>query len=689
MSQTDAAATPFDSPYRHGFVRLAACVPRITLADPMANAEETLALLRRGHDHSVALMVFPELGLSAYSIDDLLQQDVLLNAVEAAIGRLAEASRDLFPVFAVGAPLRFDGRLFNTAVVIHRGEILGVVPKTFLPNYREYYERRWFASGLGVTGQTIGVAGRPAPFGTDLLFRSTGSAPFTFHAEICEDVWTPEPPSTRAALAGAEILLNLSASNIVIGKAEARRLLCASQSMRCQAVYAYSAAGVGESTTDNAWDGQASIFELGELLVESDRFPAESTLAMVDVDLGRVRQERFRTGSFGDSIARRQSETPFRVQTFRLDAPAAALALARPVPRFPFVPDDPNRLAEQCHEAYNIQVQGLAQRLRSTGLERLVIGVSGGLDSTQALLVACKVMDQLGLPRSNVLAFTMPGFGTSERTRANAWALMETLGVTAAELDIRPAATLMLTDLGHPFARGEPVHDVTFENVQAGLRTDYLFRIANQRSGLVVGTGDLSELALGWCTYGVGDHMSHYNPNGSVPKTLIQHLIRFVADAGEFDAAGAGVLRDILATEISPELIPATTDGRSQVTEDFVGPYALQDFNLFHLTRFGMAPSKIAYLAIAAWSDRSAGAWPPGLPSEDRHAYSPNEIKTWLALFLRRFFTNQFKRSALPNGPKISSGGALSPRGDWRAPSDAGAGAWLAELEANGPETAG
>lgn len=685
MPQTVPASPPFDSPYRHGFVRIAACVPRITLADPRANAEETLALLQRGHAERVALMVFPELGLSAYSIDDLLQQDVLLDAVEAGVDRLVEASRDLCPAFAVGAPLRFGGRMFNTAVVIHRGEILGVIPKTFLPNYREYYERRWFASGLGVTGQTIAIAGREAPFGTDLLFRSTGSAPFTFHAEICEDVWTPEPPSTLAALAGAEILLNLSASNIVIGKAEARRLLCASQSMRCQAVYAYSAAGVGESTTDNAWDGQASIFELGELLVESERFPAESTLAMVDVDLGRVRQERFRTGSFGDSVARRQAEAPYRVRTFRLDAPAEALPLARSVPRFPFVPDDEGRLAEQCHEAYSVQVQGLAQRLRSTGLERLVIGVSGGLDSTQALLVACKAMDQRGLPRANILAFTMPGFGTSERTRTNAWTLMETLGVTAAELDIRPAATQMLADLGHPFARGEPVHDVTFENVQAGLRTGYLFRIANQRGGLVVGTGDLSELALGWCTYGVGDHMSHYNPNGSVPKTLIQHLIRFVATAGEMGPAGATVLADILATEISPELVPAGADGRTQATEDVVGPYALQDFNLFHLTRYGMAPSKIAYLALAAWGDAARGGWPAGLPAADRRAYSAAEVTDWLTVFLKRFFANQFKRSAVPNGPKISSGGALSPRGDWRAPSDAGPQAWLRELQVNGP----
>ena len=689
MSQICPVSPPFESPYRHGFVRIAACVPSITLADPRANAEETLALLRRGHDDNVALMVFPELGLSAYSIDDLLQQDVLLDAVETGIEHLVEASRELYPAFAVGAPLRFGGRLFNTAVVIHRGEILGVIPKSFLPNYREYYERRWFASGVGVTGQTIAIKGRQAPFGTDLLFRSTGTAPFTFHAEICEDIWTPEPPSTRAALAGAEILLNLSASNIVIGKAEARRLLCASQSMRCQAVYAYSAAGVGESTTDNAWDGQASIFELGELLVESDRFPSVSTLAMVDVDLGRVRQERFRTGSFGDSVAARQAGAPYRVCAFQLDAPAGALALARTVPRFPFVPDDEARLVEQCHEAYSVQVQGLAQRLRSTGLQRLVIGISGGLDSTQALLVACKVMDQLALPRANILAFTMPGFGTSERTRSNAWALMKLMGVTAAELDIRPAATQMLADLGHPFASGEPVHDVTFENVQAGLRTDYLFRIANQRGGLVVGTGDLSELALGWCTYGVGDHMSHYNPNGSVPKTLIQHLIRFVAATGEAGEDGAAVLGDILATEISPELVPAGPDGRTQATEDIVGPYALQDFNLFHLTRYGMAPSKIAYLALAAWGDVSRGGWPAGLPTADRRAYDAKEITAWLTVFLKRFFANQFKRSAVPNGPKISSGGALSPRGDWRAPSDAGPQAWLAELQANGPQGGG
>jgi len=687
MSQTSrvAADIPFASPYRHGFVRLAACVPETSLADPAANADRTLRMVREGHDQGVALMVFPELGISAYSIDDLLLQDALLTGVELALGSLAEGSRGLRPVFAVGAPLRFEGRLFNTAVVIHDGEILGVVPKTFLPNYREYYERRWFASGQGVVGRTLDLAGRQVPFGVDLLFRAGGLCPFTFHAEICEDVWTPAPPSTAAALAGAEILLNLSASNIVIGKAEARRLLCASQSMRCQAVYAYSAAGVGESTTDNAWDGQASIFELGELLAESGRFPTGSTMAVVDVDLGRVRQERIRTGSFGDAIAGRQNPLDYRTIAVAFEPPTGPLALSRSVDRFPFVPDDPARLAEYCQEAYNVQVQGLAQRLKASGLDRLVIGVSGGLDSTQALVVAVKVMDKLGLPRGNVLAYTMPGFATSERTRGNALALMSALGVSGEELDIRPAATQMLADIGHPFARGEQVYDVTFENVQAGLRTDYLFRLANRHGALVVGTGDLSELALGWCTYGVGDHMSHYNPNSGVPKTLIQHLIRFAAGAAEVGEAATEVLRDILATEISPELVPVDASGKSQATEDFLRAYALQDFTLFHMTRSGAAPSKIAYLALAAWGDAARDGWPADVPSSDRRAYDLAQIKHWLRLFLTRFFANQFKRSAVPNGPKISSGGALSPRGDWRMPSDAKPTAWLAELEANTP----
>jgi NAD+ synthase (glutamine-hydrolysing) len=680
-------APPFFSPYAHEFLRLAVCVPRIEPAAPRFNVERTLELLAKADAERVGLMVFPELGVSAYAIDDLLFQDALLDAVEAGIARLVEASRKLFPVFAVGAPLRVEGRLYNSAVVISRGRILGVVPKVFLPNYREFYEKRWFSSGHGVKGKTIRLAGQDVPFGSDLMFRSTGSAPFTFHVEICEDVWTPEPPSSLASLAGAEVLLNLSASNITIGKAEARRLLCASQSARCAAVYAYSAAGPGESTTDLAWDGHASIFELGALLTETERFALDSTMAVADVDLGRLRQERARTTSLGDSEAlARERLSGFRVVEFTLDAPAEPLELMRTVERFPYVPSDPARLADDCYEAYNIQVQGLAKRLAATGLKKLVIGVSGGLDSTQALIVASRAMQRLGLPASNILAYTLPGFATSEATKANAWALMKALGVTAGEVDIRPAARQMLADLDHPFARGEPVYDVTFENVQAGLRTDYLFRLANRHGALVVGTGDLSELGLGWATYGVGDHMSHYNPNASVSKTLIQHLIRFVAASGDFDAQTSKLLLAILDFEITPELVPAGEDGAVQSTEAFVGPYALQDFNLYYLTRYGFRPSKIAFLAWSAWHDAARPGWPPNIPDDARRAYDLAEIKRWMRLFLTRFFANQFKRSCIPNAPKISSGGSLSPRGDWRAPSDAPAEVWIEELEANTPD---
>lgn len=679
----------FHSLYTHGFFRTGACVPRMGVGDPQFNLERTLELARRAHERHVALAAFPELGLTGYAIDDLLLQQPLLDAAEAALGVLAEASRDLFPVLAVGAPLRWRGRLYNCGVVIHRGDILGVVPKSYLPSYREFYEARHFTSGAGVTGASITVAGRTAPFGTDLIFRNAGDLAATFHVEICEDVWTPVPPSSRAALAGAEILVNLSASNITIGKAETRRLLCGAQSARAIAAYVYSAAGPGESTTDLAWDGHAAIFEMGELLAESARFPTGSVLVTADVDLDRLRQERLRVTTFGDcQRAEAARGEAFRTVSFRLDAPAADVALERDIERFPYVPSDPARLAEDCYEAFSIQVQGLAQRVRVSGAQKLVIGVSGGLDSTHALLVCARVMDALGKPRSDILAYTMPGFATSEGTRSNAWKLMQAIGATAAELDIRPAARQMLGDLGHPAGRGEPVYDVTFENVQAGLRTDYLFRLANHHNGLVVGTGDLSELALGWCTYGVGDHMSHYNPNASVSKTLIQHLIRFVARSGEVDAGAAALLEAILAQEISPELVPADANGGAmQSTESKVGPYALQDFNLYYVTRHGFAPSKIAFLALNAWGDASRGRWPAGIAARDRRAYSLAEIRRWLEVFLFRFFTiSQFKRSAVPNGPKISSGGSLSPRGDWRAPSDGNARVWLEELKRNVPE---
>jgi NAD+ synthase (glutamine-hydrolysing) len=682
----------FFSPYRHQFIRVGACVPEVSVAAPRHNAAGVEALLIAGNEARIGLMVFPELCLSAYAIDDLLFQDAMLDAVEREIDRLVRASRDLFPVFVVGAPLQSRGRLYNCGIVIYRGQLLGIVPKVFLPNYREFYERRHFTSGGGVIGQSIVVAGRGAPFGTDLLFAADGPAGFAFHVEICEDLWVPQPPSTAAALAGAEILLNLSASNITIGKARMRRLLCASQSARCLAAYAYSAAGAGESTTDLAWDGQAGIFELGEGLAETERFSATAEMAAADVDVGRIRQERMRTNTFGDCARATGSGgagagAAFRTVAFDFAAPDEPLELCRNVERFPYVPSDPAMLRENCYEAYNIQVQGLAQRLRATGLKKLVIGVSGGLDSTQALIVSARAMDRLGLPRTDILAYTLPGFATSDGTKANAWQLMEALGVRGAEIDIRPAARQLLQDIGHASATGEGHYDVTFENVQAGLRTDYLFRLANHNGGLVVGTGDLSELGLGWCTYGVGDQMSHYNPNASVAKTLIQHLIRFVAASGDLGAETAPILYDILATEISPELVPPGADGLIQSTESIVGPYALQDFNLYYATRFGFNPSKIAYLSWNAWHDAARGTWPTNTPEAARRAYDLPEIKRWLRVFLLRFFQlSQFKRSALPNGPKISSGGSLSPRADWRAPSDAAATVWLDELEAAIPD---
>ncbi len=678
----------FYSLYSHEFVRVACCVPRTRVADAGYNLGETLKLAAQGDKAKAAVMVFPELGLSSYAIEDLLLQDALLDEVERSITKVVEASKKLFPVLIVGAPLRLAGRLYNSAIVIHRGAILGVVPKTFLPNYREFYEKRHFVSGANVIEHEITLAAQTVPFGTDLLFRSTGSAPLTFHVEICEDIWVPVPPSSHAALAGAELLVNLSASNITIGKAEARRLLCGSQSMRAIAAYAYSASGPGESTTDLAWDGHAAIYELGDQLVESPRFETESTVVLADVDLGRIRQERLRNNGFAEgALLEKDRVARFRKVVFALDAPRATVKLERSIERFPYVPSDPAKLRDNCYEAYNIQVQGLAQRLQSSRVDKAVIGVSGGLDSTQALLVCCRAMDLLGKDRKDILAYTLPGFGTSDKTYKNAWRLMRELGVTAGEIDIKPAAKQMLADIGHPFGKGKKVYDITFENVQAGLRTDFLFRLANQHGGMVVGTGDLSELGLGWCTYGVGDHMSHYNPNGSVSKTLIQHLIRFVAASGDVDKATAKTLYDILDTEISPELIPAGAGGAVQSTEQSVGPYALQDFNLYYLTRLGYRPSKIAFMAWNAWHDVKKGAWPANMPQDSARAYNLKEIRHWLAHFLRRFFTNQFKRSALPNGPKISSGGSLSPRGDWRAPSDGSPDVWLAELEANVPKS--
>ena len=676
----------FRSLYAHGFARAACCTIHTALADPAANVASVLAMAGACAAEGAALAIFPELTLSGYSIEDLLLQDVLLDAVEQAVAVLLEETAGLGTVLVVGAPLRHAGRLYNCALVLLRGRLLGVVPKSYLPTYREFYERRQAAAGDALRGE-ITLAGQTCPIGNDLLFAAEDVPCFILHVEICEDMWVPVPPSALAALAGATLLANLSGSPITIGRAESRWQLAQSASTRCLAAYLYAAAGAGESTTDLAWDGQLMIFENGVLLAESERFPPQGQTVFADIDLGLLRQERLRMGTFDDNRRTHAATTDrFRTVAFRLDPPAGDLGLRRPVERFPFVPADPARLEQDCYEAYNIQVAGLAQRLAATGLKRVVIGVSGGLDSTQALIVAAQAFDQLGLPRADILAFTLPGFATGEATKGNAWALMESLGATARELDIRPAARQMLGDLGHPFASGAPHYDITFENVQAGLRTDYLFRLANQNGAIVLGTGDLSELALGWCTYGVGDQMSHYNVNAGVPKTLIQHLIGWVARSGRFAPEVNRTLEAILATEISPELVPVEAGETLQSTEAKIGPYALQDFNLYYTLRFGFRPSKIAFLALHAWGDAARGAWPPHFPEERRREFMLAEIRQWLELFLRRFFGfSQFKRSAMPNGPKVSHGGALSPRGDWRAPSDGNATAWLEELARNVP----
>lgn len=678
----------FDSIYSHGFVRTAVCIPRVRVADPVFNSAQTLDLARRADAIHAAVALFPELGISAYSCDDLFQQDALLDEVEAALGEIVRESRSLSPVLLLGAPLRHEGLLFNCAVAVYRGSILGVIPKRYLPNYREFYERRQFTPGRNAPAETMRLLGTDVPFGNDLIFSADNVTGFRLHVEICEDLWTPISPSSYAALAGATILANLSASNITVGKAEYRHRLCAAQSGRCIAAYLYSAAGPGESTTDLAWDGHALIYENNDLLAESERFAAHEQIIAADVDLDRLLQDRMRMTSFGDSIdEHRERVQQMRRIGFEFEVPDGEIPLQREVQRFPFVPADPAVRDARCYETYNIQVHGLMKRLESSGIEKIVIGVSGGLDSTQALIVAVRTMDRLNLPRTNVLAYTMPGFATSDTTLRNARGLMAALGVQANEIDIRPAATQMLHTIGHPHSEGAPVFDVTFENVQAGERTSHLFRLANLHGGLVLGTGDLSEIALGWSTYGVGDQMSHYNVNASVPKTLIQHLIRWVVATDQFGDQASQILSSILATEISPELIPGTEEGGpSQRTEDVIGPYELQDFNLYYISRFGFRPSKVAFLASHAWGDRNRGPWPDLIADADRNEYDMATLKHWLGVFLHRFFqTSQFKRSAMPNGPKVGSGGSLSPRGDWRAPSDAEAATWLRELRENVP----
>ena len=697
---TQASAAPdieFRSAYDQGFARVAAVTLPVTLADPAANAAAVIARARRLGDEGVCLAVFPELGLTGYSIDDLLLSDVLLRETLAAIETIRAASAGFLPAIVVGAPLRVGGRLFNCAVVIAGGAVRGAAPKSYPPAYREFYEKRHFACGGAAGERDIDVNGARVPFGTDLLFEVDDVPGLVFHAEVCEDMWVPVPPSSLAALAGATVLVNLSGSPVTVGRAEDRELLVRASSSRGLAAYVFAAAGQGESSTDLAWDGQTLVYENGELLGSTERFGEGARAAVVDVDIEGLLAERVRQGSFEDNrrALLRPGDGPggagfrtVRIGRADLTVPRTDIGLRRAVDRFPFVPDDPARLAQDCYEAYNIQVAALVQRLRAIGGPRIVIGVSGGLDSTHALIVAARAVDRLGLGREHIHAITMPGFATSAGTKSNALALARALGCRVEELDIRPLAEQMLAAMDHPYGRGErgrEVYDVTFENVQAGLRTDLLFRIAGRRGGIVLGTGDLSELALGWCTFGVGDQMAHYGVNAGIPKTLIQHLIRWVVAERLFPDDVGDVLLDILGTEISPELVPAHEGEPIQSTQARIGPYALQDFTLWHVLRRGSRPSRIAFLAERAWADPSAGAWPPGLPEEERVAYDLAAIRKWELVFFRRFFSNQFKRSTLPNGPKVVAGGSLSPRGDWRMPSDASGAAWIAELERNVP----
>ena len=704
----------FANIYAQGFARVAARVLPVKLADPAANAAAVVEDVKALASDGVCLAVYPELSLTGYSCGDLFLQDALLDATEGAIAALVEASRAWLPIIVVGAPLRWQSRLYNCAVVIQGGELRAVVPKTYLPNHAGFDERRWFASGADVDQNTwIHLNGGSsttllASFAPQQIVRLVDVPGLNVGIELCEDMWVPIPPSAQMALNGATVLVNLSSSPVGVGKTDARRLLVQSASARCNAAYVFVAAGSGESTTDSSWDSQAMVYECGDRLGESERFAQGATGTTVDVDLRRIENARRRQGSqddnravagevrpFGDGWAsgevwinlNEDEPRPLRIGDGApaepakpaLALPAGDIGLRRPLARFPFVPDEQARRDATCRDAYDIQVTALMRRLTSVGpATKAVIGVSGGLDSTLALLVAAGAMDRLGRPRADILGFTMPGFATSEGTKSNAWALMKAVGVTAEEIDIRPAASQMMKDLHHPADR----FDVTFENIQAGLRADYLFRAANQRGGLVVGTGDLSESALGWCTYGVGDHISHYDVNAGVPKTLIQHMIPWVIQQGIVPAAD-DVLRRILHQEISPELVPSKDGATLQSTEDKVGPYALNDSFLHYMLQ-GFSPSRVAYLVWATWKDAKAGVWPDGMPAEHRVAYDLATIRGWLAKFYQRFFASQFKRSCGPDGPQVLPI-SLSPRGGWQMPSDATPDAWLAELERDVP----
>ncbi|MCS6807703.1 MAG: NAD(+) synthase [Candidatus Kapabacteria bacterium] len=645
-----------------GFVRVAVCSPELRVADIAFNTERIIEAVERAEALGTDLIVFPELCITGYSCGDLLYQQLLLDEALHALLRIAEASyaQRFDTAIIVGLPIALDGKNFNCAAFVTRGEIKGIVPKTFLPGTGEFYEERWFSSARDTTRTSVLLDWRDIPFGADLLFRSETMPECTIGIEICEDLWAASPPSVNHALNGATILVNLSASNEVLGKYAYRRMLVQSHSARCLAAYCYAAAGPGESTTDLVFSGHSMIAENGIILTETSRFRFDTQIAFADIDVQRLTAERLKNNTFGASHPTGSARViRFEFEDFSRPTGDAAVTLYHPLSPTPFVPHDPSQREAHCHEVFSIQTTGLAKRLKHTGMRTVVIGVSGGLDSTLALLVCAKAFDMLELPRAGIVAVTMPGFGTTERTRYNAEHLVEFLGATLRVIPICDAVRQHFRDIGHD----EALHDVTYENAQARERTQILMDIANQVGGLVIGTGDLSELALGWCTYNA-DHMSMYNVNASIPKTLVRYIVEWCAEH-EFSGKTSDVLHDICATPVSPELLPLQDGGtQAQETEKTIGPYELHDFFLYHVVRFQATPQKLMFLAHHAF----------------RTKYDAPTILRWLTVFFQRFFTQQFKRSAMPDGPKVGTV-ALSPRGDWRMPSDAAVALWTRELE--------
>lgn len=644
-----------------GYVKAGAAVPKLHLADCVYNKEEILKSIKNAAAKGIRILAFPELCITGYSCADLFFQKPLLAAAEKAVQEIAAETADLELLFALGVPIPADNRIFNCAVVLYRGKILGAVPKTFIPNYSEFYEDRWFAGANDLLSETVSFAGQDVPIGNDILFAADGFPGLQIGIEICEDLWTPIPPSSYQCLYGATLILNLSASNELAAKSAYRRQLVSQQSSRCLSAYVYSSAGIGESTQDTVFSGHSLIYEIGTNLAETKLFQRESQLAFADIDIDLILHERRKHSTFMAHLQQPEAQRFYRQISFAMEeSPLESSEWKRPLSPAPFLPPQDSSLDARCQAIFGIQVTGLARRMEHTHANTLVIGISGGLDSTLALLVSAKACDFLGLDRSHVLGVTMPGFGTTDRTYQNALNLMKALGVTLREISIRDAALQHFKDIGHDPA----VHDVTYENTQARERTQILMDLSNQTNGLVVGTGDLSELALGWATYN-GDHMSMYGVNAGIPKTLIRVLVNWIAHTDEVSAAASEILLDVLDTPVSPELLPPDADGKiNQKTEDLVGPYELHDFFLYQILRFGFSPAKVLFLAEKAFLG----------------TYDRDTLLKWLKNFYRRFFTQQFKRSCLPDGPKVGAL-CLSPRSDWRMPTDAYSRIWLDEVE--------